>query len=291
MQPENWQKTLIDELLSSPAGECLQKAMGTIKMIQKHLYALMDCDDSTQLKLLEVGSVFQLFLIRALASGKRPRDLGKDDWKDIAENVSRFGILQNDLSYSEFVFLSYAAYIDSSVRMLHLMMGKKELEALQALSNEIRGNTEQFREGRLSEPDYIEACLWLSLEAMIKLLATLLSSALVPLIGQDFAELVKAVSQLAFEYGRCVLFSKEQALLNEYLQNQRILDERLRQKYDAYIAELQGNADRFRHLIDMAFSSELRDSLQRSVELARAAGVGDKDLLTTMEDVDHFFLA
>ncbi len=291
MQLENWQKIPINELLSSPIGELLQKAMGTVKRVQEHLYALMDSDDSPQLKLLEIGSVFHLFLIRILASGKRTRDLSKDDWKEIADKVSQYAVLNDELSYCEFVFLTYAAYIDSSVRLLRPIMAEQDLNLIQALSDTIRVNTDHYHEGELSEPDYIEDCLWLSLEAMIKLLASLLSSALTALIGQDFAQLTKAVSQLAFEYGRYVLYSKEQALLDEYLQNQRILDEELMQKYDAYIAELQETSDRFHGMIEIAFSSELQDSLRRSAELARSAGVKDEDLLITAEDVDAFYLA
>ena len=291
MLSENWKKTLIDELLSSSIGELLQKSMGTVKSVQEHLFALMDSEDSLQLKLLEVGTVFQLFLIRTLASGKRPRELGKDDWKDIAEKVSQFAVLNDELSYSEFVFLAYASYIDSSVRLLCGLRASKETDGIKELSDMIRSRTEQFHGGELSEPNYIEDCLWLSLEAMIKLLAFFLSSALTPFLGRDRARLTEAVSQLAFEYGRCVLFSKEQALLNEYLQNQRSLDERLRQKYDDYLAELQENSDRFQGLLENAFSSELHDLLLRSAELARAAGVREEELLTSVEDVDEFFLA
>ena len=291
MQPENWKKTLIDELLSSPVGDILQKAMGTVRAVQEHLYALMDSEDSPQLKLLEVGTVFQLFLIRTLASGKRPQELGEKDWKDIAEKISRFAILNDELSYSEFVFLTYASYIDSSVRLFRHLTGTQDSDAIQELSDTIRSRTEQFHAGELSEPDYIEACLWLSLEAMFKLLASLLSSALTSLVGRDCAKLTEAVSQLAFEYGRLVLFSKEHALLTEYLQNQRNLDERFRQKYEAYIDELQESSDHFQSLMKKAFSSELHDSLLQSAELARAAGAREEELLTTVEDVDEFFLA
>ena len=291
MQQENRKKIPIDELLSSPAGAMLQKAMDTFRTVQKHLYALTDGGDSPPLKLLEIGSVFQIFLLRALASGKRPSELTKDDWKDIADKVSRFAILNEEMSYSEFVFLSYAAYIDASARFLRRLTGTPEPDAILALPEEIRGNTEKFHEGRITEPDYIDACLWLSLEAMIRLLATLLSSALVPFTGPYLSQLTNAAAQLAFEYGRFVLLSREQAIMDEYLQGQRILDGDLRQKYDAYTAELRESSDRFRDLLDAAFSSELHDSLLRSAELARAAGVRESDLLTTTADIDGFFLA
>jgi hypothetical protein len=102
--------------------------------------------------------------------------------------------------------------------------------------------------------------------------------------------LAESVSDLAFEYGRYMLYAKEQAILNVYIQNQYVLDEQLQCQYEAYIAELNENAARFQGLIDDAFSPNIRDSLMSSAALARAAGVKEEEILTSIEDVDAFFL-
>ncbi len=102
--------------------------------------------------------------------------------------------------------------------------------------------------------------------------------------------MAQAVSQLAFEYGRYVLYSKEQAILTAYIENQYILDEQLRQQYDAFQAELTEQAERFNQLIDQAFSSDIRESLMRSAELARDTGVKEEEILTSIDDIDTFFM-
>ena len=43
-------------------------------------------------------------------------------------------------------------------------------------------------------------------------------------------------------------------------------------------------------MIDQAFSSNIRESLMQSAELARAAGVKEEEILTSVEDIDAFFL-
>ena len=143
-----------------------------------------------------------------------------------------------------------------------------------------------LREEAISESAYVDECLWLSLEAMVKLL----SSSLTMLIGAEYSQLAQAVSQLAFEYGRYVLYAKEQAILTAYIENQYVLDEQLRQQYDAFRAELSAQAERFNQLIDQAFSSNIRESLMQSAELARAAGVREEEILTSVEDIDAFFM-
>lgn len=290
MDQENWRKPLIDELLSSPAGLILEKAMHTIEAVQKHLYALMTSENTSHLKLLEIATVFQHFLIRTLASGKKFNEIGKDGWREIATKISQFAIMNDEQNYCEFVFLSYASYIDNSAMLLRRLAGIKEADLILEISETIRSNTELLHNGELLEQDYIEACLWLSLEAMIKLLSSMLSSLLSPLIGPDIAKLALAVSQIAFEYGRFVMFSKEHALLEEYLANQRILDEHLNRKYEHFLAELRENSDQFRLLIDAAFSANIHDLLLQSAELARSVGIAEEELLTTLDDVNAFFL-
>ena len=196
--------------------------------------------------------------------------------------------------YSVFIFTLYADYIDASADWL---TGRSADEAavtamhesgacIKELAASIRYNTEQLQAGALSEVDYIEGCMWISLETMIKLLAC----SLTPKIGPEFDYLTQAVAQLAFEYGRLVLLTREQKLLESYIENQYKLDEKIQAEYEEYLAEVNTYSERFRGLIDKAFTPGIRNSLMKSAELARAAGVKEEELLTSIEDVDDFFL-
>ena len=284
-------KTAIDVFLASSPGSAVKRAMDTVASVQKNFAALVDSEDSDQLKLLKIGTVFQIFLIDALASRGNDRNK-KLDWKSIAENVSQYAILEEGQLYSEFVFSLYADYIDISAKSLDkaskargLGIEKERTDAIRALSTELRDNSARLRSGQLSEGEYVEAELWIALEAMVKLLSSLLASAL----GDDRAQIAEAASDLAFEYGRYVLYAREQAILEEYIQNQNALDDELRSRYDDFLAELRENAERFQRLIDGAFSPDIHDALMRSADLARASGVKEEELLSTIEDIDDYF--
>ena len=145
---------------------------------------------------------------------------------------------------------------------------------------------QQLLDGKITEVAYTEDCLWISLEAMMKSMATYVGC----FTGEQYSELIYAVSSLAFEYGRLVLYRKEQALLEEYIRNQYLLDDQMQVKFDAFKRELQEESNRFNTLVADAFDPDYRKSLIGSVELARAAGVKEDEILKTVDDIDDFFL-
>ena len=280
------QDIVIDELAESPAGQKLSQALEVYETVQRHLAALAEKSGEEKLTLLKVGTVFQLFLVDTLASGKQISQMTEEDWKGIASKVSKYATLEEEQCYSEFVFSTYADYIDLSAKVLSKRASENNVKAIREIAKILRENGKQLRAGKLTEPLYVEACLWLSLEAMIKLLCTSLTM----VIGEEYGQLTQAVSQMAFEYGRYVLYAKERRLLDEYLQHQRELDEQLQEEYAAYLAELQEQAHRFQTLINYAFSPDIQNVLHNSAELARAAGVQENEILKTTEDVDAFFM-
>ena len=132
---------------------------------------------------------------------------------------------------------------------------------------------------------YIEECLWISLEAMIKLLA----ATAYPFMNKDYAELGQAMAAYAFEYGRFVLYRREQELVNEFIQAQHNMDKELEEKYTKFISALEEQSKQFYVLIDNAFVPNFRETFLYSIKLAQAVGVKDAEVLRTVEDIDSFF--
>ena len=279
------QEIPIGELMVSPVGKALSRAMEAVSAIQQKLLSIADGESSAKLELLKIGTVFQIFLVDTLAAGKKPSELDRNDWKSIVDKVSRYAVHEDGRGYTEFVFMLYADYIDISAKSLSKIISKESYTAIKSTAAEIRSKTESLRENSISETTYVEDCLWLSLEAMMKLL----SSSLTMLIGEDRSKMAQAVSQLSFEYGRCVLYAKERAVLSAYVEDQYELDKMLQNKLEEYKAEIQKQAERFQYLINESFSVDIRDSLKSSAALARAVGVQEAELLTSIDNVDAFY--
>ena len=79
----------IDELMQSPAGEWLEKAVEKVSDVQRVVLALSEKEEDEKLTLLKIGTVFQIFLVDTLASGKKVKDLKEEDWKSIADKVAK----------------------------------------------------------------------------------------------------------------------------------------------------------------------------------------------------------
>lgn len=286
MSADSLNSPKLEDLLNAPAGNWISQAVETVTKVQRTLFAIAKSEDSNQFQLLKIGTVFQIFLIDTLLSGKKPEELKKEDWFNIADNVSQYAVMKDGQAYSVFVFSMYADYIDASAKVYQKVKAPEDkVKAIKAIASELRQNAELLQSGDLSEVEYTEKCLWDSLEAMIKCLSLLPTL----VIGEEYGQLIQATSQLAFEYARYLLYAKEQAILAAYIENQYILDEKLQKEYEAYLAEVKENTDRFRALIDDAFSADIHESLKQSVALGKAAGVKEEELLTSLEDIDDFF--
>ena len=276
----------IEQLLGSSAAKRVERILDTVSTVQRGLIALAESGDSEQFTLLKIGTVFQIFLVDVLASGKKAEELTADDWQNIADKVAKYAVLEDGQTYSEFVFGLYADYIDLSEKVLKVRgVSEERAAAVKEIADQIRNNTCLLQQGEITEVRYVEDNLWLSLEAMIKCLSLYVT----PLIGPEYTQLLQSVTQLGFEYGRYMLYAKEQAILQEYLDNQRILDERLQAEYEAYLDVINKNAARFQGLIDAAFDPGLRESLAESIALAKAYGVKEEELLKSEEEIDAFF--
>lgn len=277
----------IEKLKSNPLLADFSNVFEILEKVQNSLLALRDKSDEKPLTLLKAGSVFVMALVgKVFKERKSPKEFSKSDWRSIADQVAQFAIIQTDEEYSVFVFSMYSDYIRQSVSLLDKKVSKNICNKITAVADDIDGETELFCKGEISEVAYIEGCLWLSLEAMIKLLSGYLGS----IGGEDYTELAVAAASFCFEFGRLTLYKREDALLTEYLENQKKLDGKLKEKYDAYINDLNEQQQHFNDLLNNAFSADFRTKLQNTASLALSLGVPKNEVLKSVEDVDDFFL-
>lgn len=225
-------------------------------------------------------------ILKKISNGKQPADLDSRDWKEIAAAVSEYAILQEDQQYSVFIFALYERYIRYSVAQLKEHISDKTVETINSLADELQEKAVFLSTGHITEVVYIEDCLWICLESMIKLLACTMTLA----VDERVADFTQALASYAFEYGRMMLYSRELEIINQFIESQYRLDAELEQKYAVYLEDLQKESEQFYALIDNAFVPDFRDAFLASVLLAKATGVQEEEILYSTEDIDSFFL-
>lgn len=276
----------VNKLMESEIGEKIEYGINLFEKVQNHICALSEKEGEELATLTKIYTIMTFSILKKYSSGCNPTKFTKDDWKDIANDVSEYAILMDDQKYVTFVFGMYEKYIRSSVENIKSFLGEETVLAIESLADDINSKSELLNNGELEEVQYIEDCLWICLEAMIKLLAA--TSKFV--LKDDFGELAQAMASYAFEYGRFVLYRQEQLLIDEFIQSQYELDIELQQKFDLYIEKLEKESNYFYTLIDNAFVPNFREQFLHSIVLANAAGVDESEILTSIEDVDDFFL-
>ena len=284
---ENLLKDLaLEQLMKSPLGGQLQHAMHIFDKVQTHYFALAEKQDEMGMTGIKAVTVLTFAILRKIADGKLPSQLDGQDWKEIAAVVDQYAVLADDQQYSVFIFSLYERYIRHSVIQIEEIISEETAAMINGLADELRSKADALGAGYISEVTYIEDCLWISLEAMLKLLAS--TAALCN--DQRIVDFAQALTSYAFEYGRLMLYSRELEIVNQFIESQYQLDVELEQQYAAYLEDLQKESQQFYALVDNAFAPNFRDAFLHSILLAKTVGVKEEEILSSTEDIDSFFL-
>ena len=276
----------INSLMNSPLGEKLHQAGKMINEVNRHILALSEKQGEEDMTATKIATVLTFGILRKIADGKKPAEFEKSDWTDIAKGISEYAILPSDDEYSLFIFKLYERYIRYSANCIRVKVPGKICDSIIALADELSAKGDSLTKGTISEIKYTEDCLWISLEAMIKLLASTVS-----LFGDsEKTEYAQAIASYAFEYGRLMLYSREQEIVNQFLESQEQMDVALEARYNEFLEDLTRETEEFYTLINNAFVPDYRSAFLQSILLAKATGVGEKDILKSKDDIDSFFL-
>ena len=202
MIPERVKEITIEYLLETPAGKNLEKAMEALEIAQEKLYSRAFHGDDRKLTVIKAGTMLVFGVLKRLSEGKKPADYTEEDWKQLAESVTEYAVMIDGRDYNVFVFDLYARYIDYSARALELIAGEEKTAPIKKLSTELVEKSNLLQAGKLAETQYVEDCLWISFEAMFKLLSVFTSTKFIP----EYAVLAEASSECAFEALRLLLF-------------------------------------------------------------------------------------
>ena len=275
----------IDRLKGMSIFDRIKRDFDSVRKYQEAIYIYANNPDEKKINIIRIGTILSLSIIGKILQGKNAKDFNPEDWRDIADNVVDYGIIMDGQSYTAFIFTLYAVYIDFSVEINTENISEGAADDIRRLSEEIKEATAKLRDGQITEPDYVDSCLWSAFEAIIKLLAAYTTKG----IGEEYEAFLRAIADFSVQYGRYKLYERELNLVNEYIEKQEVLDEELDKKYSAYINELQAESDKFNELLNHAFCDDFEDMLRSSVDLAREIGVDESKILDSQEKIDSFF--
>ena len=158
--------TLIEQLRSISSVDAFLKAAELMRSIIENIIRSSSSQDNQQT--LHAGNVLLLEILKKMCNGQAPSSFTSEEWKNIAQSVSKHALENNGENYSVYIFTLYARSIEAAADLMKGRIPPEKEKDIRSLSAEIKKKTDRFQKGKLSEPVYVEDCLWICLEAMMK---------------------------------------------------------------------------------------------------------------------------
>ncbi|MEV0080527.1 hypothetical protein AB0H58_29310 [Nocardia neocaledoniensis] len=223
------------------------------------------------------GTAFVLAVFTKRREGKRLKEFSGQDWLDIA-GASSVGFGKGGVRglsiYGLTNFTATSAAVASSIVTASFSIAEQ--------ANKLRRN-------EIDELEFIETSEMIALEAAVRALSSFVGQATipVPILG---AVIGNAVGTVMYKAVASSLTKREAALIERYVEEQRVLDEQLTAEYQALLENLDRSMSEYLALLERAFSPDVEVAFVGSVALAASLGVAADEILDSEEKIDTFFL-
>lgn len=146
-----------------------------------------------------------------------------------------------------------------------------------------------YREGKISEQDFLINSEMLYLDASVSALSSIVGQVVVPVpvLG---AIIGNTVGTLVYKTTKGYVYSKEEQLIKQYLEELKQIDELLDEDYKECVELLNEEMEEFLSLLELAFSPDIDICFKGSIDLAISMGVPTEEILDTKEKVDDYFM-
>ena len=220
---------------------------------------------------------FVLAIIRKRKSGKKIKDFSIEDWNDIGTQTGK-GIFRGGVRGATVYTLTNFTTTPGAVASAMVTAGFGVAQQLYS-----------FRNGIVSELEFIENSEDICLEASVSALSTLVGQAAipVPILG---AIIGNSIGMMLYNLGKDAFTAKEKDVVNQYVEELNSLDERINIEYANYIKLLNESYTKFLCILSTAFSTDVEAAFNGSIRLAKTVGVPLDDILDSYSKVTSYFI-
>ncbi len=226
---------------------------------------------------VEGSATFVLAVVEKRRSGRKLSEFTNDDWTAITDQTG-FGFAKGGVrGFSIYTLTNFTATSAAAA------------SSIVTAAFGVAEQANRLRRGEITEREFIENAEVVSLEAAVSALSSFVGQATipVPVLGAVIGNTVGIVMYRAVS---SALSRREAKLIERYLEDQRVLDERLEAEYQELVEQLDAAMSEYVELLGRAFSPDLEAALEGSVNLALELGVASEEVLDSDEKVMTYFL-
>lgn len=226
---------------------------------------------------IEGSATFVMAVVAKRRTGKRLSEFTGDDWAAIACETG-FGFAKGGMrGLSIYTLTNFTATSAAAA------------SAIVTAAFGVAEQANKLRRSEIDELEFIENAELISLEAAVGALSSFIGQASipVPILG---AVIGNTVGLVLYRTASSSLSRRESELIERYLEEQRVLDERLAVEYQELVGQLDAAMSDYIEMLGRAFSPDVGVALVGSVNLALEVGVASEEVLDSEEKVLAYFL-
>lgn len=146
-----------------------------------------------------------------------------------------------------------------------------------------------YREGKISEQDFLINSEMLYLDASVSALSSIVGQVVVPVpvLG---AIVGNTVGILVYKMTKGYVHCKEEKLIKQYLKELKQVGELLAADYKECVELLNKEMEEFLSLLELAFSPDINICFKGSIDLAITMGIPIEEILDSKEKIDDYFM-
>lgn len=226
---------------------------------------------------MEGGMAFFLAIVAKRKEGKKLRDFTNDDWEKIAGETG--------LGFAKGAVRGLSIYILSNATETAASTASAIVTAAFGVANQAN----LLRRGEITEQEFLENAELIAIESAISGLSSLIGQTVIPIpiLG---AVIGNTVGMVLYKAVSDSVSKREADIINSYIEEQRILDEKFSAEYQELIEHLETTMAQYIDLLESAFSPDIGAALDGSITLAIEIGVDPELILDSAEKTGSYFL-
>lgn len=247
---------------------------------------------------VEGTSAFVTCIIKKIKSGKNIKDFTNEDWEEIAKETGVGTVKGGVRGASIYAVTSavmskapsfYDAGICKEALVTYNKTASTTANAVVTASFGFAEQVHKFRKNEITELELLENSQIVCLDASVSALSSLIGQIAipVPVLG---AVIGNAVGTMMYQIAKDNFNKKEQAIIKQYYDDLIQVDNMLDEKYKQFVFDLSKSFEEFLTILENAFSPDINAALDGSIQLAKACGVDESEILDTKEKAMAYFL-
>ena len=227
---------------------------------------------------LEGGTAFALSVAAKLKQGKKLAEFTEDDWKEVGIETGK-GTLKGGIRGGAIYSLTNFTPVNANVAC-----------AFVTASFGIAAQIQSFEKDNLSPEEFLINCETICLDSAISAVAALAGLALIP--GPVLGAIVGSfVGNILYTSCQKIGSQQTQRIVQKYQEDVNAVIVMLDERYALCVKQLQESYARFQSFEELAFSEDVNIAFDGSIKLAMEAGVPANQILTSIEQIDDYFLS